>query len=334
MSYSPNNPYYMRMHFNAFDHFADTVRGWDLDFHQLDRGNFFAELRQVETDAALVTRAQFNRKLEQRGGAPPGRWTFGILEPSSPEIVWRGQKVSDQMMMVYPPGSDLDAATLPGFRVLTVSLPIAVVEEWNYLNQMDGGRGLKQMDGVTRIESSNLDTIRRTANRLVTVAETDNQFIHVLSRDLQSNILDALQMSVFIKPNPSKEKRSHIIKILKDYIDAHLDEQITLTDLCAVAKASPRTIQRSFKSRLGKTPNAYIQARRLNYVRRELSNEKTHRPDRHYDDGHAAPRKLRRCDQAVHRGQPRRGRSVLLLSRRLSRPGQEPGPGPDAAVQP
>ena len=45
MSYSPNNPYYMRMHFNAFDHFADTVRGWDLDFHQLDRGSFFAELQ-------------------------------------------------------------------------------------------------------------------------------------------------------------------------------------------------------------------------------------------------------------------------------------------------
>jgi len=264
------------MQFNAFDHFADTVRGWDLDFHQLDYGSFRAELRQVETDAALVSHALFNRKLAQHGGIPPGSWTFGILEPSSPEIVWRGQKVSDQMMMVYPPGSDLDAATPPGFRVLTVSVPIAVVVEWIELNQMDGGRGLRLIGGVTQIESSNLEAIRRAAHRLVTVAEADNPLIYELSRDVQSNILEALPMAVFNKPKPSAEKLSRILKILKDYIEAHLSEQITLTELCSVAKVSPRTIQRSFKSRFGVTPKAYIQARRLNHVRRDLSIEKNY----------------------------------------------------------
>ena len=276
MRHNLKSPFYLRMQFNAFDHFADTVRGWDLDFHQLDRGSFCAELRQVETDAALVIHALFNRKLEQRGGVPPGRWTFGILEPSSPEIVWRGQKVSDQMMMVYPPGSDLDAATPPGFRVLTVSVPIAVIEEWNELNQMDGGRGLRLMDGVARIESSKLETIRRAANRLLSVAEADNPLTHELSRDVQSNILESLPMAVFNKTKPSAEKQSRTLKILKDYIEAHLGEQITLTDLCAVAKVSPRTIQRSFKSRFGTTPKAYIQARRLNHVRRDLSIEKNY----------------------------------------------------------
>jgi AraC-like DNA-binding protein len=264
------------MRFNAFDHFADTVRGWDLDFHQLDRGSFRAELRQVETDAALVIHALFNRKLEQGGGAPPGRWTFGILEPSSPEIVLRGQIVSDQMMMIYPPGSDLDAATPPGFRVLTVSVPITVVEEWNDWNQMDGGRGLRLMSGVTRIESSKLETIRHAANRLVTAAEADNSLIHELSRNVQSNILEALPRAVFKKPKPSAEKMSRILNILRDYIEAHLSEHITLMDLCALAKVSPRTIQRSFKGRFGTTPKAYIQARRLNYVRRDLSNEKNY----------------------------------------------------------
>ena len=276
MRHGPKSPFYLRMRFNAFDHFADTIRGWDLDFRQLDRGSFCAELRQMETDAAMVSHALFNRKLEQRGGVPPGKWTFGILEPFSPEIVWRGQKVSDQMMMVHPPGSDLDAATPPGFRVLTVSVPIAVVLEWNDLNQMDGGHGLRLMDGVTRIESSKLERIRRAANHLATVADADSPLIHELSRDVQSNILEALPMAVFNKPKPSAEKRSYILKILKDYIEAHLGEQITLMDLCAVAKVSPRTIQRSFKSRLGTTPNAYIQARRLNYVRRDLSIEKNY----------------------------------------------------------
>jgi AraC family ethanolamine operon transcriptional activator len=180
------------------------------------------------------------------------------------------------MMMIYPPGSDLDAATPPGFRVLTVSVPVAVVEEWNDLNRMDGGRGLRLREGVTRMESSRLETIRHAANRLVTAAEADNPLIHELSRDVQSNILEATPMAVFNKPKPSVEKLSRILKILRDYIEAHLSEQITLMDHCALAKVSPRTVQRSFKSRLGTTPKAYIQARRLNYVRRDLSIEKNY----------------------------------------------------------
>ena len=74
---------------------------------------------------------------------PPGRWTFVILEPSSPEIAWCGKIVSEQMMMVYLLGSYSGAARLPGFRVLKLSFPIAMVEEWNDLNQIDGGRVLK-----------------------------------------------------------------------------------------------------------------------------------------------------------------------------------------------
>lgn len=262
------------MQFNAFEHFADTVRGWNLDFHQLDRGGFCAEVRQVETAAALVSHGRFNRKLAQRGCVPPGKWTFGILEPSSPEIIWHGQKVSNQMMMVYPPGSDIDATTPPGFHVLTVSIPIAVVLEWNDLDQMDGGPGLRLMSGATRIDSSKLEMIRRAANRLVAVAEAGNPSIHELSRDVHSNILEALQTAVFNKPKLSVEKRSRIQKTLKDYIEAHLKEQITLTDLGVVAKVSPRTIQRLFKSRFGVTPIAYIQARRLHYVRRDLAIKK------------------------------------------------------------
>jgi hypothetical protein len=87
MRHNPKRPFYLQMRFNSFDHFAHTVRGWDLDFHQLDRGSFRADLRQVETDAALVIHALFNRKLEQskaEGRRPEGGhlafWSHRLLK--------------------------------------------------------------------------------------------------------------------------------------------------------------------------------------------------------------------------------------------------------------
>lgn len=277
MAHNPKKSIYLQQQFETFDHFADTIREFDLDFRQLDRGSFFADLRQVETDSVLVTKASFNRKLEQRGGVPTGKWTFAILEPSSPKVVWYGQKISNQMLMVYAPGSEVDAVSPSGFNVLTLSIPITALEEWTFLNKIDGRCELRSLGRIIRIDRSNLRSIRRTANRLITAAESNDQLIHVVAKDVLSNILESLPTAVLNRPKASTSKKSRILKFLNEYIEAHLDEHITLLDLCSVAKASPRTVQRTFNSRFGVTPKEYIQAQRLNQVHRDLLEAKSRR---------------------------------------------------------
>jgi hypothetical protein len=101
-------PFYLHQRFDNFELFAAAVRGWDVDFRQLDRGEFQTEIKQLATPEVLITEALFNRRLDQKGGSPPGNWTFGLLETSSPDVKWRGQTMSDQMMAVFPPGCDID----------------------------------------------------------------------------------------------------------------------------------------------------------------------------------------------------------------------------------
>ena len=71
----------------------------------------------------MICSGIFNRRLEQKGESPPDTWTFAILEESSPDIIWRGQVMSKNTIVVYPPGAEIDAYSPSGFHVLTISIP-------------------------------------------------------------------------------------------------------------------------------------------------------------------------------------------------------------------
>jgi AraC-like DNA-binding protein len=54
------------------------------------------------------------------------------------------------------------------------------------------------------------------------------------------------------------------------WIDAHLDQDITLDALCAVAGVSPRSLQKALLAARGQTPHEFVTARRLAAARRQL----------------------------------------------------------------
>jgi AraC-like DNA-binding protein len=54
------------------------------------------------------------------------------------------------------------------------------------------------------------------------------------------------------------------------WIDAHLDHDITLDRLCAVAGVSPRSLQKALLAARGQTPQEFVTARRLAEARRRL----------------------------------------------------------------
>jgi len=64
--------------FTDFEEFAQATRAWDLDFIQLDRGNFETKLIQVGVGDVLFAQAGFNRFIDEKGSSPPALWTFAI----------------------------------------------------------------------------------------------------------------------------------------------------------------------------------------------------------------------------------------------------------------
>ncbi len=62
---------------------------------------------------------------------------------------------------------------------------------------------------------------------------------------------------------PSNGLSRDRLKRVRDYIEAHLDDRLTLADLADVACLSPYHFSRSFKQALGVGPQRYVMQRRL-----------------------------------------------------------------------
>jgi AraC family ethanolamine operon transcriptional activator len=54
------------------------------------------------------------------------------------------------------------------------------------------------------------------------------------------------------------------------YIEDHADDAPTVTDICRASGASYRTLNYAFNQRFGVSPKQYLQAVRLNSVRKDL----------------------------------------------------------------
>jgi AraC-like DNA-binding protein len=66
-----------------------------------------------------------------------------------------------------------------------------------------------------------------------------------------------------IMPAPSNGLSDERLKRVRDYIETHLDDRLTLTDLAGVACLSPYHFSRSFKESVGIGPQRYVIRRRL-----------------------------------------------------------------------
>jgi len=62
---------------------------------------------------------------------------------------------------------------------------------------------------------------------------------------------------------PSNGLSRERLKRVRDYIETHLDDRLTLTDLAGVACLSPYHFSRSFKQAVGVGPQRYVMQRRL-----------------------------------------------------------------------
>jgi transcriptional regulator GlxA family with amidase domain len=58
---------------------------------------------------------------------------------------------------------------------------------------------------------------------------------------------------------------------LQRWVEAHLDQDITLDRLCAVAGVGPRSLQKALLAARGQTPHEFVTARRLAEARRRLA---------------------------------------------------------------
>ena len=102
-------------------HFNKIVQSWKIDFLQLNSGKFFANLKQYVTEDFQLAYAKFNKTVKQEGYSPEGVWTFAFVNDI--KIYWRNYKVQPKSVIIYAPGSEINAVSDANFEVMTFSVP-------------------------------------------------------------------------------------------------------------------------------------------------------------------------------------------------------------------
>lgn len=264
--------------FTDFDHFAQITKPWDLDFRQIDSGEFRANLLQVRSQSWQVNQAKLSRKLDQRGHSPLGLRTFGILSKQSPDIIWHGHETQKNNIMVFPENCELDSQSPPGFDVMTLSykedLLLDVIDTLGQGNDTDI---LKQAE-VVNCNPDSIAILQCTVDYVIGDLKqnapnmSEAQVLYEIEYEIPRAIILALSSQDTKEKKPSPKQRYLTVKRVKEYLEAYTYEDITVRDLCRAAFVSERTLRYAFNEYFGISPKSFVKMIRLNQVRRDLRN--------------------------------------------------------------
>lgn len=269
-----DRPWTKQAVFDSFEELAETIRGWDLDWMQIDAGPLRAELLQVGSPAALLTRAGSSRRCHQRGASPADVRTFAFFDGVD-EIFWSGADAGRDSMMEFGE-CGFDAVSPPGFVGNTLSFSAEHLEEVATLVGGDEFAARLRTCGNTMVVAPApleafrtdlswfIEEIRRTSPEQISSAVR-----YDLEFEIPARLVRVLHGS-FDAPPPPSSVRARTVRRALEVMEARRAEPLRIQELCKSVGVSWRTLDYAFRERFQMTPKQYLQASRLAGARRDL----------------------------------------------------------------
>jgi len=172
----------------------------------------------------------------------------------------------------------------PGFRGDGVSIPeeklSSTAEILGLPSPLD-----RMPKGSCFVESDSLrmDALRQSLAALIAATSSHGEVplseraCSELEFEIHSALVSALSSGLntdFQSPSPTL--RSRALRLALEYIEAKADLAPTVRDICSATESSYRTLNYAFLERFGIAPKQYLQAIRLDGVRRDLFKQGPH----------------------------------------------------------
>lgn len=258
------------------DEIGEAVRAWDAEFRPMERPRAGSRLLQTVGSPTLLSYAALGARVEQRGASPRSRRTFALLAQSSPEIIWCGDRADPHTLLCFDEGGDFESSSPAGFAVHTLSIAAdqldSIAERAELGSAQRLGRDARRIrlaPGVARQLHAGLSHVTRLVDR-DPAAAADPAIRQALEDDLATSMLSAAMDQAPQPPPAAAAARGRALRRALDFIDVHAAAAPRIADLCTASRASERTLRYAFQEQFEMSPKAYLQAVRLNGVRREL----------------------------------------------------------------
>lgn len=256
------------------DELARNLSGWQQSYDQISAGRFQGTLDELCLPHMQVFRETISQAVRQCCRVMPGALWFGFPDhaDNGDQIEnnrINGRKVAPELIMLHAGNSEFELLTGSGHAIFG----IVVCQQWLMAQASDDC----QIDwqGVQSGEVLQADPCVRTAciNAIKALLACRQQ--HEMTADLQNRLAHDLlallgQGGMLPAEAGSFQRRQRIVARVRDHVLAHLDQAITVPQMCEQAHVSRRTLQYCFEDIVGMSPTQYLRRVRLNGVRRQL----------------------------------------------------------------
>jgi AraC family transcriptional regulator, ethanolamine operon transcriptional activator len=273
-------------HAEDVDELVEKVRGYHIDFSQIDKGPFAAELVQAELAGVLLSAAQYGRSLVHGGEPPSEKITFAFGTSGLPAR-WQGHDFGPDDLLVCRSSTEIDLVSPAGYGVATASVAPDLVKA-----TADNLR----LPSIANVANSLvIPLVRNKASMLR--ALLDAVFSDAVARPYGDRAAhwsvtkqeDLLRILLSCAGNATPEakyagnrERARAMKAALAAINDRRGDILSIGDLCRIARASERTLDYAFMERFGLSPALYMKVQRLNGARRDLCGE--HEPSMNIAD--------------------------------------------------
>ncbi len=268
---------FVRVRSNDVDEHAACLSDWDQTYEQLTPGRFDGLLCEALFAGIQVFRERTSQAVHESGAGRPDSWMFGVPVALQGDGYFGGRPVGVDSLIILNCRGEMDLR-LPGSTdLIGVSMPTDRLREYAF--EIDE----RDIDAVFRavsVVSLPQESMRRLRSFLLlafeSICDHPDRLRHAGARRiLEQSIFRSISAALFghgddhvMVPGPT---RSHaLVTRAQEYMRQHVDEPLTIEDLCRELRVSRRTLQYAFQEVLHLNPVAWLRAMRLNGVRRAL----------------------------------------------------------------
>ena len=258
---------------HLFD-FNKIIHSWKLDFIQLEPGVFLGDLSQIIYEDLLISYGRFSTTIKQEGFSPEGVWTFAFINDA--KIYWRNYKVQPNSIIIYAPGSEINAVSGANFEVMTFSVSDEFLFETAKKEGMEEFYNSLQSIDVVAPKSPLRIKLRKAIfseiNKQLKNPNYNNRT--AFKESFTKKLLLLLKGSSVNMEKVSSKKRLKLLHDAEHYMTQHITEPITISNIASYLNVSERTLLYAFKNRFNMGPKAFMLVLKLNHSYHRLHKEK------------------------------------------------------------
>jgi AraC family ethanolamine operon transcriptional activator len=269
---------------DANKHAANLTK-WAQEYDQFSCGRFYGCINEVQLSQVRVFKEFTNQVLRQQCNIQTGGIWLGLSVDNKPCRI-NGHLTTSADIMCRPGQRDFALMTPEDFSIFGIVVEQAALQQAAEVQRVEINAEMLDSLTLQGLPMRSVTGLRYFIGRFLA-----SDLLAVTSK-IQQDIIIAAVIELLTANQPvaarqtSYQRRKTVVETIIQYIEAGIacslaetiTSPITITELCAIANVSRRTLQYSFESILGVSPQRFIRLTRLNQIRRELSDPHETRP--------------------------------------------------------